>query len=79
MDASFCVAKKAASVLPNHSGQSGSGFSGRVCAKILKNFRASIGPDAGAKSRFSVNDRAFEIAGIKQREHVVKHCCSSLE
>ena len=29
---------------------------------ILKNCRASIGSDAGAKSRFSVSDRVFAIA-----------------
>ena len=64
-----------------HSCQSGSGFSsqaagfesrsGRAPAWILKNFRASIELDAGAKLRFSVSDRAFVIAGIKQREHLV--------
>ena len=37
----------------------------------LKNCRASIGSDAGAKSKFSVSDRVFVIAGIKQREHLV--------
>ena len=45
----------------------GSG-SGRACAWILKSFRASIGPDARAKLRFSVS---FVIAGIKQREHLL--------
>ena len=53
------------------SRQLGSGFSGRVWSWILKNCRASIGPDAGKKLRFSVNDRVFAIAGIKQREHLV--------
>ena len=48
----------------------GSGSS-LVRAWILKNFRASIGPDPGAKSKFSVSDRVFIIAAIKQREHLV--------
>ena len=38
----------------------------------LKSCRASIGPDAGAKSRFFMNDRASAIAGIKQRECFVQ-------
>ena len=45
--------------------QLGSGFSGRGQARILKKHRASTGPNAGAKSRFSVSDK---IVGIKQRE-----------
>ena len=36
----------------------------------MKNSRASIGPDAGVKLRFSVSNRVFAIAGIKQREHL---------
>ena len=54
---------------------SGSGFSGRVPAWILKNCRASIGPVAGAKSRFSVSDRVFAIDGVKQKEHLVASIC----
>ena len=34
----------------------------RVRAWSLKNCRASIGPDAGAKSRFSVSDWVLAIA-----------------
>ena len=45
-------------------------FSDRVRIWILKNCRASIGSDAGAKSRFSMSDRVFAIAGIKLREHL---------
>ena len=37
----------------------GSGGLGPAQAWILKNCRASIGPDVGAKSRFSVNDKVF--------------------
>ena len=40
-------------------------------AWMSKNCRPSIGPDAVAKSRFSVSDRAFVITGIKQREHLI--------
>ena len=39
-------------------------------AWILKNCRASIEPDAGAKSRVLMSTRVFAITGIKQREHV---------
>ena len=35
----------------------------RARAWILKNCRASVGPDAGVKSKFSVSNRAFAIAG----------------
>ena len=49
----------------------GLGLFGSGQAWILKNCQASIGPDAGAKSRFSVSVRVFEIDGIKQREHLV--------
>ena len=42
-------------------------------AWIWKKCRASIGPDAGAKLRFSVSNRVFAIAGIKQREHLVAY------
>ena len=50
--------------------QSGSGFSGRSSSGraqtwVLKNCRASNGPDVGANSTFSVNDMVFTIAGIK--------------
>ena len=45
---------------------------GRTRIWILKNYRASIGPDVGAKSRFSVSDRIFAIAGIKPRKHLVQ-------
>ena len=38
--------------------------SGRAWAWILKYCWASIGPDARAKSIFSVSDRVFAIAGI---------------
>ena len=48
--------------------QSGSDFSGRVRTWIFKNCRASIGPDAGAKSRFSVSNMAFAIDGIKRKK-----------
>ena len=48
-------------------GQSCSGFSGWVRAWISKICRALIGPDLGAKSRFSVSNRVFAIAEIKQR------------
>ena len=48
-----------------------SGLSGSGRDEILKNCRASIEPDAGAKSRFSVSYRVFTMAGIKQREHLV--------
>ena len=40
--------------------------SGSGQAWILKKCRASIGPNAGAKARFSVNDRVFAIARIEQ-------------
>ena len=36
--------------------------SGRARIWILKNCRASMGPDAGAKLRFAVSDRVFAIA-----------------
>ena len=39
--------------------------------ELKKNCLASIGPDVGVKSRFSVCDRVFAIAGIKQRERLV--------
>ena len=39
--------------------------SGQYRAWILKNCRASIGLDAGAKSRFSMSDRIFSIDEIK--------------
>ena len=48
----------------------GSGSS-RARAGNSKNCRVSIGQDAGAELRFLVSDRAFVIAGIKQREHLV--------
>ena len=48
----------------------GSG-SGRAQAWILKICRVSIGPDAVAKSRYSLSDRVFAIAEIKQRKHLV--------
>ena len=48
----------------------GSG-SGRARGWILKNCRAAIGPDAGAKSRFSVIDRVFAFAGIKRIKQLV--------
>ena len=35
-----------------------------------KNCRASIGLDAGVKSRILGSNRAFAIAGIKQTEHL---------
>ena len=41
-------------------------------ARVLKNCRDSIGPDAGAKSRFLVSDRVFAIDGIMQKEHLVQ-------
>ena len=41
--------------------QVGSGSS-RVWAWILNNCRASIGPDVGPKSRFSLSDKVFMIA-----------------
>ena len=44
-----------------------------VRAWILKNCRTSIGPDAAVKSRFSVSDRVFSLARIKQREHLVAY------
>ena len=47
----------------------GSG-SGRAWAWIFKNCQASIGPEAREKSRFSVSDMVFAIAGIKQREQL---------
>ena len=62
-----------------HRYQSRSGFSGRTVfdlgsvraqAWILKIYQASIEPDAGAKTRFLVSDRAFVIAGIKQSKHL---------
>ena len=39
----------------------------------FKNFSPSIGPAAGVKSRFSVSDRVFAMAGIKQRERLVAY------
>ena len=45
----------------------------RVRAWNLKNCRASIGPDTEVKSRFSVSDSVFAIAGIKQKEHLVAY------
>ena len=36
---------------------------------VLKIRRASIGPDAEAKSTLPVSDRTFTIAGIKQTEN----------
>ena len=53
----------------DQSYQSDLGLSGSV--RILKNWRASIGPDTGAKSTFSVSDMVFTIAERKQREHLV--------
>ena len=44
---------------------------GPAWAWILKSCRASIEPDARAKSRFSASDRVFAIVGVKQREHFV--------
>ena len=48
-------------------GQSCSGFSGWVRAWISKICWGLIGPDLGAKARFSVSNRVFAIAEIKQR------------
>ena len=60
-----------AQTIQKQSCQSGSGFSSRVQVWILKNYRASIGPDAGAKLRFLVSDRVFTIAEIKLKEDLV--------
>ena len=37
----------------------------------FENCRALIGSEAATKSRFSVRDRVFANAGIKQRKHLV--------
>ena len=44
--------------------------SGRARTWFLKNCRALIRREAGAKPRFSVRDTIFAMAGIKQREHI---------
>ena len=46
----------------------------RVRVWILKKCRVSIGPDAGAKWRFSVSDRVYAIAGIKQKDTLQAQC-----
>ena len=51
--------------------------SGQALGWLLKICRASIGPDAGAKSRFLVSHNVIAIAGMTQREHLVYLFCLS--
>ena len=55
--------------------QSGSGFLSWARARISKTCRASIGPDAAAKSIFSVSDMVFTIAGTPCINNAVRNWC----